>query len=199
MINDSLWLASYYGMHELISRKLIYESWSRIAVSALQFQAFGSQRPHNNWHTWHVLHDRKGKRLVRKSSNLKYSSSTNKNWSWNSSVNGAHRHSKARWKQWKASGKPNSPPTLHSLEIPSTTTMTILYSTLLMKNLRIYVTAISCPTKHHPWYLLCKSGLQSSQIFEARDRPWSRSDLSWAYTLRWGLPNLPTWLLYSTR
>ena len=28
---------------------------------------------------------------------------------WNSSVNAAHRRSKAAWKQWKASGKPNSP------------------------------------------------------------------------------------------
>ena len=28
---------------------------------------------------------------------------------WNSSVNAAHRHSKAAWKLWKASGKPNCP------------------------------------------------------------------------------------------
>ena len=28
---------------------------------------------------------------------------------WNSSVNAVHRHSKAAWKLWKASGKPNCP------------------------------------------------------------------------------------------
>ena len=97
------------------------ESWSCIAVSALQFQAFGFQGPHNYWHTWHVLHDRKGKMFVRKPSHLRYSSTTTK-MELESPVNGAHRHSKARQKQWKASGKPNSPAILDPLEIPPTTT-----------------------------------------------------------------------------